>query len=121
MTLFSVNDVVSSEPGNFPASRNSIPQADCKRGCGKGRVTPSTGDFIFGLEREGSPCPWQEAGQHVGQHSRVVLPCFGASPVHPARPQNSQLTPLPRAELAGSLSQQFCGFADVRGNSLRPS
>lgn len=74
--------------------RNSIPQADCKGGCGKShRVTSSTGAFSFVPGREGSPCPCQGAGQCVGQNSRVVLPCFGASPGCPVRPQNSQLIP----------------------------
>lgn len=110
MPLFSVNDVVSCEVGYFPGSRNSVPQADCKGSPGKShRVTSSTGTFSFVPGRGGSCCPWQEAGQPVGQRSRVVLPCFGATPVCPVRPRHSQLIPLPRAELARSLSQQVCG------------
>lgn len=52
--------MVSSEPGHFPASRSSIPQADCKGGCGKGRVTPSTlpQEISFlALREKGVPVP----------------------------------------------------------------
>lgn len=58
MPLFSVNNVVSCEPGHFPASRNSIPQADCRGGRGKShRVTSSTGAVSFVPGREESPVP----------------------------------------------------------------
>lgn len=91
MPLFSVNGVVSCELGHFPASRNSIPQADCKRGCGKShRTSLFHRSFQLSMGEKGVPVPGrkQDSVWHsipeLCSHVLVLVQCVQSDPRIPS-------------------------------------